>query len=113
MVLKRHLRPKGCVVSQNKECPKEKIMEGLNPDDVLTRASRYNLIRNSRLVYIDVHEQLFGQLAGHFVAVPNLVNVVARQEFQGVGSTEQSALTDCLEKIKDLQIEELFPEKNA
>ena len=88
-------------------------MKELNADDVLTKASRYNLIRNSRLVYIDVHEQLFGQLAGQFVAVPNLVNVVARQEYQGVGKTEQDALADCLEKIKTLQIEELFPEKKA
>ena len=86
-------------------------MEGLNSGDVLTKASRYNLIRNSRLVYIDVHEQLFGQLAGQFVAVPNLVNVLARQEYQGVGETERDALEDCLEKIKELQIEELFPEK--
>ena len=88
-------------------------MKELNSGDVLTKASRYNLIRNSRLVYIDVHEQLFGQLAGQFVAVPNLVNVVARQEYQGVGNTEQEALGDCLEKIKALQIEELFPEKKA
>ena len=88
-------------------------MQGLNSDDILTKASRYNLIRNSRLVYIDVHEQLFGHLAGQFVAVPNLVNVVARQEFQGVGKTEHEALTDCLEKIKTHQIETLFPEKKA
>ncbi len=88
-------------------------MKELNSGDVLTKTSRYNLIRNSRLVYIDVHEQLFGQLAGQFVAVPNLVNVVARQEYQGVGNTEQEALADCLEKIKELQIEELFPEKKA
>ena len=86
-------------------------MQGLNPDDVLTKASRYNLIRHARLVYIDVHEQLFGQLAGQFVAVPNLVNIVALQEFQGVGDSEQAALTDCLDKIKDSKIEELFPEK--
>ena len=88
-------------------------MEGLNPGDVLTRTSRYNLIRNSRLVYIDVHEQLFGHLAGAFVAVPNLVNIVARQEFQGVGDTEQAALADCLGKIKSYDIEELFPERSA
>ena len=88
-------------------------MKELNSGDVLTKASRYNLIRNSRLVYIDVHEQLFGQLAGQFVAVPNLVNVVARQEYRGVGNTEQDALADCLEKIKALQLEELFPEKKA
>ena len=88
-------------------------MKGLNRDDVLTRASRYNLIRNSRLVYIDVHEQIYGRLAGKFVAVPNLVNVVARQEYQGVGKTEQAALADCLEKIKDYEIEALFPEKST
>ena len=88
-------------------------MEDLNPEDVLTKTSRYNLIRNSRLVYIDVHEQLYGQLAGKFVAVPNLVNVVARQELQGVGDSEQTALSDCLQKIKKMEIEALFPEKKA
>ena len=97
----------------NQKGRKGNTMEGLNSGDVLTKASRYNLIRNSRLVYIDVHEQLFGQLAGQFVAVPNLVNVLARQEYQGVGETEQDALEDCLEKIKELQIEELFPEKRS
>lgn len=91
----------------------ETMMQGLNPEDILTKTSRYNLIRNSRLVYIDVHEQLFGQLAGNFIAVPNLVNVVARQAFQGVGDSEEAALTDCLQKIKEMQIEDLFPEKNA
>lgn len=87
-------------------------MEGLNPGDVLTKATRYNLIRNSRLVYIDVHERIHGHLAGRFVAVPNLVNVIARQEFQGVGDTEQTALADCLVSIKNREIEELFPEKS-
>jgi len=85
-------------------------MDALNPGDVLTRTSRYNLIRDSRLVYIDVHERLFGRLAARFVAVPNLVNIVARQEYQGAGSTEQAALRDCLEKIKHIGIEALFPE---
>ena len=53
-------------------------MEDLLPKDILTRITRYNLIREQRLVYIDVHESLQGQLAGRFVAVPNLVNIVAR-----------------------------------
>ena len=46
-------------------------MENLLPNDILTRVTRYNLIREQRLVYIDVHERLQGQLAGRFVAVPN------------------------------------------
>jgi len=82
-------------------------MLSLNEKDILTKISRYNLIRNQRLVYIDVHETKAGQLAG----VPNLVNIIARQEFQGTGETESGALENCLQKIKDFQIEDLFPKK--
>lgn len=81
----------------------------LMENDVLTKVSRYNLIRNQRLIYIDVHESMAGNLAGKFVAVPNLINLVARQEFQGTGDTETEALQNCLAKIKNHDIEELFP----
>lgn len=83
----------------------------LNKNDILTKVSRYNLIRNERLIYIDVHETKAGKLAGKFVAVPNLVNIIAKQEFQGIGETEIKALENCLQKIKDFQIEDLFPKK--
>jgi hypothetical protein len=43
------------------------------------------------------------------VAVPNLVNLIARQEFQGAGATEAEALNNCLARIKDRDIEDLFP----
>jgi hypothetical protein len=81
----------------------------LNEDDILTKIVRYNLIRNQRLIYIDVHETKAGKLAGKFVAVPNLINIVARQEFQGTGDTETAALENCLQKIKDFEIEDIFP----
>lgn len=86
-------------------------MENLLPKDILTRMTRYTLIREQRLVYIDVHERLQGQLAGRFVAVPNLVNIVARPEYQGVGGTESEALESCLAKVRDVTIEDLFPRK--
>ena len=86
-------------------------MQSLNEGDILTKIVRYNLIRNERLIYIDVHETKAGNLAGKFVAVPNLVNIVARQEFQGTGDTETAALENCLQKIKDFDIEDLFPKK--
>ncbi len=86
-------------------------MQQLNEKDILTKVTRYNLIRNERLIYIDVHETKAGNLAGKFVAVPNLVNIVARQEFQGTGETEEEALENCLQKIKKFEIEELFPQK--
>ena len=84
-------------------------MKDLNEKDILTRVARYNLIRDARMIYIDVHKRLAGNLAGKFVAVPNLINIVARQEFQGVGATEAAALQNCLSKIKGLNIEDIFP----
>ena len=86
-------------------------MLALAENDILTKTSRYNLIRNERLIYIDVHETKAGNLAGKFVAVPNLINIVARQEFQGIGETEAEALEHCLQKIKAMEIEDLFPKK--
>ena len=87
-------------------------MPELMDNDILTKVSRYNLIRDQRMIYIDVHESLAGNLAGKFVAVPNLINIIARQEFQGAGDTEAEALDNCLVKIKDRNIEDLFPSSN-
>ena len=85
----------------------------LNEGDILTRVKRYNLIRQQRMIYIDIHETLAGSLAGKYVAVPNLVNIVAKQQYQGIGETDMAALEDCLEKIKHVGLMELFPEKKA
>ena len=87
-------------------------MQDLRENDILTRVSRYNLIRNQRMIYIDVHEQIAGNLAGKFVAVPNIINIIAKQEFQGIGETETEALNSCLVKIKNSDIEDLFPRKS-
>jgi hypothetical protein len=84
-------------------------MHHLQSGDIFTKVTRYNLIRNRRMVYIDVHQALFGKLAAPFVAVPNLINLVAKPEYQGVGETEAQALENCLSKINSASIEELFP----
>jgi hypothetical protein len=86
-------------------------MEDLNAQDILTKVTRYNLIRNERMIYIDVHQRLSGKLAGKFLSVPNLINIVARQEYQGVGDTEAEALQNCLSKIKNMAVETIFPDK--
>jgi hypothetical protein len=86
-------------------------MDDLQPNDILTKITRYNLIRNQRLIYIDVHQAVHGKLAGRFVAVPNLINIIAKQEYQGVGETESEGLQNCLTKIQNVQIEDLFPRK--
>ena len=88
-------------------------MFDLDEHDVLTRVTKYNLIRSERMLHIDVHEAVFGHLAGKFVAVPNLINIIAKQEYQGTGDTEKKALSDCLQKIKDVPLEELFPHRET
>jgi hypothetical protein len=84
----------------------------LNEGDILTKVTRYNLIRDQRMLYIDVHERIAGNLAGRYLAVPNLINIVAKQQHQGVGETESEAIADCLQKIRGLGLLEIFPEKN-
>ena len=84
-------------------------MLDLHKDDIFTKVSRYNLIREGRMIYIDVHQAIQGHLAAQFVAVPNLVNIVAKPEHQGAAADEKEAVMDCLKKIKGLKIEDLFP----
>ena len=85
----------------------------LHVNDILTRITRYNLIRSGRMIYIDVHRKIQGHLAGAYIAVPNLVNIVAKPEHQGAGDTEIQALEDCLKKIKGLHLQDLFPTENS
>ncbi len=82
-------------------------------DELLTKISRYNLIRDGRMLYIDVHEAIRGALAAPFVAVPNLINIVAQTQYQGTGNTEAEALEDCLQKIAAVAFEDIFPQKTA
>lgn len=91
----------------------EAVLLPLNNGDILTRVTKYNLIRSGRMLYIDVHEALAGKLAGKFVAVPNLINIVAVQEYQGTGETEKEALGDCLDKIKGVAFEAIFPRRET
>ena len=87
-------------------------MPPYHEDDLLTKVSRYNLIREGRMLYIDVHEAIQGSLAAPFVAVPNLINIVAQTQYQGTGATEAEALEDCLQKIASVPFEAIFPQKS-
>ena len=82
-------------------------------DVLLTKISRYNLIRDGRMLYIDVHETIRGALAAPFVAVPNLINIIAQTQYQGTGQTETEALDDCLHKIAEVAFEDIFPQKTG
>ena len=86
--------------------------KNLDLGDIATEVTRFNLIRNQRLIYLDLHHALNGGLADEYICVPNLINIVAELCYQGVGKTAKAALNDCLAKIKTLDITEIFPQLN-
>lgn len=86
-------------------------MVDINDDEILTKITKYNLMSSGKSILIDVHEAIKGKLAAKFVAVPNLVMVIAKPEYQGAGETEEEALKDCLKKIRDVSVNDLFPQQ--
>ena len=88
----------------------EIFMFDINNDEILTRITKYNLMSSGKSILIDVHEAITGKLAAKFVAVPNLVMVIANPKYQGAGETEEEALKDCFEKIRNVPVNELFPQ---
>ncbi len=86
-------------------------MYKLNENEVLTKVTKYNLMSSGKSILIDVHETIAGKLAAKYIAVPSLVMVIAKPEFQGTGDSAEEALQDCLEKIQDIPVEQLFPKQ--
>jgi hypothetical protein len=81
----------------------------LGDDEILARVHRFKLFRNEGNLYIDVYEAVLGKPPHKFIAVPNLLLKESEERFFGVGDTKKDALTDCLKKIRAVQIEEIVP----
>ncbi|MFP4474145.1 MAG: hypothetical protein ACLFOY_01205 [Desulfatibacillaceae bacterium] len=86
-------------------------MFNVDKEDILTRATRYELLRQTDRIFIDVHEVLHGETDYTYVAMPtNIVNVWADQRYWGTGKNEKEALDNCLGNIKDVAVETIFPD---
>jgi len=89
---------------------KEFAMFDLNESDMLSKLHPYKIDRPDGWCYIFVHEVISSERAkNQFIAVPNLVVQQAEKEYFGVGANVQDALADCLNKIKSVGIQTLFP----
>ena len=85
-------------------------MFDLNTDDMLSKIHQYKLTRPDGWCYIVVHEVIASEKAKiRFIAVPNLVVKDADKQYFGTGDSVDSALSDCLDKIKSVSIANLFP----
>lgn len=89
-------------------------MYDLNEKDMLSRIHQYKLDRPDGWCHISVHEIVASENATvEFIAVPNLVVQQAEKEYFGVGKDVETALNDCLGKIKSVPIQTLFPNLEA
>jgi len=84
-------------------------MSILGSEEILARIHKFKLFRSEGNLYIDLYESLTGSSGNRFVAVPNLVLREADEKYFGVGDSKKTALTDCLNKIKDVPIEAIVP----
>ncbi len=86
-------------------------MFDINSDDMLSKIHQYRLTRPDGWCNIVVHEVIASEKAKiHFIAVPNLVVQDADKQYFGTGDSVESALSDCLKKIKSVSIPTLFPD---
>jgi hypothetical protein len=74
----------------------------------LARVTYYASSREGEHFDIRVHEVLTGRNKGRFIAVPYLV-VFGDFSFYGEGTSGEEALEQCLNKIKGVPIEDIFP----
>ncbi len=86
-------------------------MYKINDGEVLTKVTKFNLMSSGKSILIDVHEAIAGNLAAKYIAVPSLVMVIAKPEYQGIGDSIDEALQNCLEKIQHVAVEKLFPQQ--
>ena len=86
-------------------------MFDINPDDMLSKIHPYKIDRPDGWCNIAVHEVIASEKAKiQFIAVPNLHAQQADKEYFGTGDTVESALADCLGKIKSVGITTIFPD---
>lgn len=77
---------------------------------MLSKIHQYKIDRPDGWCYISVHEVVASEKAKiKFIAAPNVGVLQAGTEYFGLGDTIESALTDCLSKIKSVDIHTLLP----
>lgn len=88
-------------------------MAVLNDGEIFAKVHKFKLFRKEGNLLIDVYEALIGKPAHKFIAVPNLVFEESDKKYFGFGDTKGDALKDCLTKIKDISIHDIFsPDTN-
>ena len=81
----------------------------LNKDEMLLHIQRYELSREEGRIFIDVKELISEIKHNKFFAVPTGLIREADEKFIGAGESLETALKDCLLKIKAYPIDVVLP----
>ena len=81
----------------------------INDEEIFARVHKFKLFRKEGNIFIDLYEAMLGIPAHKYIAVPNLNLQEADRKYFGVGDSKAAALKDCLQKIKDVPINDIVP----
>jgi hypothetical protein len=83
----------------------------IDENAILTEIKEYELDRGPDLgrLRISIHRVIEGGKSGYFLAVPNLLGYSSKEKYITEGESEEEVLANCLDKMKGLPGEEIFP----
>ncbi|MEW5733262.1 MAG: hypothetical protein AB1921_00310 [Thermodesulfobacteriota bacterium] len=82
----------------------------IQPTDILAKVTRYELMRETDRVSIDLYEIIAGRADAGFVAIPSdATRAWGDQQFWGTGPTAEDALATCLTRIKGVSADVFLP----
>jgi len=89
------------------------LAELLEEQESCARVTEYELQRHDDKVLIAVYKAVSGPIMEGYVAMPKThrLRYVAWDHFAGRGTSETTALRDCLLRIRGKSVEDLFPPK--
>jgi len=91
----------------------DKLSQFLNEGDLLFSSTEYELYKGDERLFIRVGELIGEGKENRCLAVPHVFIREAQKEFIGRGNSIDSALMDCLSKIKNLSFDVIFPSASS
>lgn len=89
------------------------LAELLEEQETCSRLTEYELQRKDDKILIAIYKVVSGPVMDNYVAMPKThrLRYVAWDHFAGRGTSETTALRDCLLRIRGKSVEDLFPPK--
>ena len=82
----------------------------INEGEILSEiSSKYELDREGKRINIEIRKIIQGNYTRNYIAIPTILTNNSDIKYCGSGTLEVEALQDCLNKIKNIPFETIFP----